>query len=68
MTRKLAYMQELRERVRELHAQGLPEREITLRVLGKENLMALFSGGDFTRRNLVRALLPGWPGPTPLSD
>ena len=64
MARKHAYMAEFGERVGELHARGLDERAILQRLLGREDaLMATLSAGDFTRRNLVQAFLPSWPGP-----
>jgi glyoxylase-like metal-dependent hydrolase (beta-lactamase superfamily II) len=65
LARKHAYLAAFGEQVRDLHARGLAPGEIVRRLLGREDqVMAMFSAGDFTRRNLVEAFLPGWPGPT----
>lgn len=66
LLRKHEGMVHLRDQVRALHAEGLPERAIVRRLLGREDALHYFSGGDFARRHLVRAFLPGWPGPVPL--
>lgn len=66
LARKAANLRELGARVGELHARGLPPREIVRRLIGREGFLAYFSAGDFTSRNLVEAFLPGWPGPAPL--
>ncbi|MEW6280579.1 MAG: MBL fold metallo-hydrolase [Candidatus Eremiobacterota bacterium] len=62
---KLGHFQDLEGRVRELHARGLDLPEITRRILGREPfLLNLFSGGDLSKRNLVRSVLYG-PVPRP---
>lgn len=66
LARKHAFLGELRERVLALHGQGLGEREIARRLLGREDFLYYFSSGDFSRRNLVTAFLPHWAGPAPL--
>lgn len=63
LARKHAYMATFRDQVRTLHDRGLDETAIVRQLLGREDLlMATVSAGDFTRRNLVKAFLPGWPG------
>jgi len=56
LRRKAAHLSTLRERVRELLAQGLPEREVTRRVVGPEGFLTWFSRGRFSARNFVRAV------------
>jgi glyoxylase-like metal-dependent hydrolase (beta-lactamase superfamily II) len=64
LARKHAYMVETHETVQALHTRGLPEEEIVRRIFGKEDwFMRFFSQGDFSRKNLVEAFLPGWNGP-----
>jgi glyoxylase-like metal-dependent hydrolase (beta-lactamase superfamily II) len=67
MRRKHTSMAEFRDQVRDLHQRGLTAPAIVDRLLGREDRwMAFFSEGDFSRRNLVEAHLPGWPGPAKL--
>ncbi len=62
---KLQHLLELEGRVRELHAKGLGVREVTREILGKEpRLLYLLTGGDLSKRNLVRSILHG-PRPRP---
>lgn len=61
LERKVRFWEGLGEKARALAAQGLPEREITRRLLGREELMTWMSLGDFSKRNLVRALLASAP-------
>jgi hypothetical protein len=63
MGRKREFLEELRARARALHALGLGPGEIARRLLGPEDFQRLFSAGDFSRRNLISAFLPDWPGP-----
>jgi len=53
--KKLAFLEELCERVAHLRAEGLGVREITHRVAGREGLMTLMTGFHFSKRNLVNA-------------
>lgn len=41
----------------ELHRRGLPEKEIARRLPGSDLLWRLWTGGHFSKRNLVRAFL-----------
>ncbi len=59
LRRKAAHLSDLRERVRELLAQGLPEREVTRRAVGREGFLTWFSLGRFSARNFVRAVARG---------
>lgn len=60
---KLQHLLDLQGRVLELHARGHSIRAITQQVLGKERwLLYLFSLGDLSKRNLVRAIVCG-PSP-----
>jgi glyoxylase-like metal-dependent hydrolase (beta-lactamase superfamily II) len=56
LARKIAWWEETREKVRELQAHGLGEREIARRLLGGEGFLTYLSLGDFSKRNLVRAM------------
>jgi endoribonuclease LACTB2 len=55
--RKIAWWEELAGRVRTLQEGGLDESEISRRLLGPEGLFTYLSLGDFSHRNLVRAVL-----------
>lgn len=57
LVRKIHYWEELGERARELRRQGWPVSRITRNLLGQEGLLTFLSFGDFSKRNLVRALL-----------
>ncbi|TYO95820.1 glyoxylase-like metal-dependent hydrolase (beta-lactamase superfamily II) [Geothermobacter ehrlichii] len=54
---KLAYLEELCAKVRELSRQGVPAKAITRRLLGREDVVSLVTGFQFTKGNLVRACL-----------
>jgi glyoxylase-like metal-dependent hydrolase (beta-lactamase superfamily II) len=54
--RKAAHLRELRDRVRELLAQGLPEAEVARRAVGPEGWLTWASRGHFSARNFVRAV------------
>jgi glyoxylase-like metal-dependent hydrolase (beta-lactamase superfamily II) len=56
LRRKADHLRALRERVLELLAQGLPEREVARRAIGREGPMTWFSLGRFSVRNFVRSL------------
>lgn len=62
LSAKIRWWEELGGKARELRGQGLGTDEITRRLLGREGFLAWFSLGDFSQRNLVRALLEGAPG------
>lgn len=65
LQRKLQFLRELEGRARDLHARGWSVRAITRELLGSEPvLMYLFSAGDLSKANLVRAILHG-PRPRP---
>lgn len=50
---KLNYWETVCDRVRLLHASGLPPARIRREVLGEEGLLRWISGGDFSKQNLV---------------
>ena len=56
LRRKAEHLRVLRERVGELLRQGLPEREVTRRVVGREGFLTWLSLGQFSARNFVRAV------------
>lgn len=59
LRRKAEGLAAMRDRVRELLAQGLPEREIARRAVGPEGFLTWFSLGRFSARNFVRAVARG---------
>jgi glyoxylase-like metal-dependent hydrolase (beta-lactamase superfamily II) len=61
LARKAAWLEELRGRVLDLLARGLPEREVARRAVGREGLLTAVSGGEFSALNFVRALAPRDP-------
>ena len=54
---KIAFWESLAERARALQEQGLPLRAIRSRLLGREGWMTYLSRGDFSKKNMIRALL-----------
>ena len=62
LRQKLDFLGETAARARDLQRQGLPLQAISDRVLGREDLAAVITGGLFTRRNLIRALLAAEAG------
>ena len=57
LRRKAEHLSGLRQRARELLAQGLPEREVTRRAVGREGFLTWFSRGRFSARNFVRVII-----------
>ena len=57
LRRKIVWWERLAERVRKLHRQGESPRRITRCLLGREGLLFWASFGDFSKKNLVRALV-----------
>lgn len=55
LARKAEILDELRGRARELLRQGLDEREVARRVVGREGPMTWLTRGHFSARNLVRS-------------
>jgi glyoxylase-like metal-dependent hydrolase (beta-lactamase superfamily II) len=56
LRRKAAHLRELRDRVTELLAEGLPQAEVTRRAVGPEGWLTWLSRGHFSARNFVRAV------------
>ncbi|MEW6336008.1 MAG: MBL fold metallo-hydrolase [Acidobacteriota bacterium] len=56
---KIAYWENLAERARALVDNGLAPPDVAARLLGPEGFLTAFSGGDFSKRNLVLSLLGG---------
>lgn len=52
---KLKYLISMREQVRHYMKTGDPIKEITKRLLGKEEFISYISSGEFSKRNLVEA-------------
>lgn len=64
LRRKIQWWEDLAGTVRDLRGKGLSLRAITHRLLGREGFLFAFSLGDFSKKNLVRALT-GEPGSVP---
>ena len=56
---KIAWIERVVDRARELRRQGEELAEITRRVLGRERLVRWVSGGELSKRNLIRVALRG---------
>ena len=56
--RRLDYLVSMREEVQQLYSTGLSVKEITKRLLGREDWMTWMTGYHFSKRNLVTAFLP----------
>jgi ribonuclease/clavin/mitogillin len=54
---KIDWMEATMGEIRSLHTQGIDEREITKRVLGREALVGVVSRGEYSKREFVRAVL-----------
>jgi glyoxylase-like metal-dependent hydrolase (beta-lactamase superfamily II) len=54
---KLDYLLRFSQQVKELHGRGVSVREITRRLLGREDLTSLATLGHFTKLNMVRGCL-----------
>jgi glyoxylase-like metal-dependent hydrolase (beta-lactamase superfamily II) len=57
LRRKLDFLVELGERIRNLHTRGLEEGEIARALPGSDLRWRLWTGGHFSKRNFVRAFL-----------
>ncbi len=55
--RKREFLVELGERIHDLHSRGLSEAEISRALPGSDLLWRVWTGGDFSKRNFVRAFL-----------
>jgi glyoxylase-like metal-dependent hydrolase (beta-lactamase superfamily II) len=58
---KIAWMETTMGEIHALRARGLDEREITRRVLGREELVGWVSRGEYSKRAFVRAVLQREP-------
>ena len=65
LRQKLDSLVELGERVSELHSRGLSDDEIARALPGSDLLWRLWTAGDFSKRNFVRAFLSPQPPATP---
>jgi glyoxylase-like metal-dependent hydrolase (beta-lactamase superfamily II) len=54
---RIRHWEELALRASRMRSAGLSERRTTRTLLGREGPMALITGGDFSKRNLVRSLV-----------
>lgn len=57
LRRKLDYLLELRQRVRDLHLAGRSARSISQEILGREDHLSWLTRGHFSRVNLIRSYL-----------
>jgi hypothetical protein len=54
---KIRNFESLQKNVQELSQQGLDPREITRRLLGKEDSMTKITEGDFSKLHVVQSIL-----------
>ena len=55
--KKIGYMMNLQQKVKEMFDHGLSLREIQWRLLGRGDPMSLFTAGDICKRNLINAFI-----------
>jgi glyoxylase-like metal-dependent hydrolase (beta-lactamase superfamily II) len=60
---KIAYLEDLGERIRSLRDQGLSPRRIRRQIFGRELPITYFTLGHFSGMRLVRSYLNGYPSP-----
>jgi glyoxylase-like metal-dependent hydrolase (beta-lactamase superfamily II) len=58
---KIAYLEEMGQRMLELHAQGWPVKRIRKKLLGSRQQIDYFTQGDFSGENMVRSYLGASP-------
>lgn len=63
LRRKAEHLRGLRERISDLLRQGVPEKEIARRAVGREGFLTWVSRGRFSARNFVRAVARRPSGP-----
>ncbi|MBN1533411.1 MAG: MBL fold metallo-hydrolase [Spirochaetes bacterium] len=59
LRRKIRRMEELRDRVMDLHARGTGAPAIRKRLLGGEGMMGLVTGGHYSKQNTVDSIISG---------
>ena len=59
LSTKIRYLEELGERILDMHRQGRSEKAIIREVCGGPMFIEVFTGGNFSRKNLVRAFIRG---------
>jgi glyoxylase-like metal-dependent hydrolase (beta-lactamase superfamily II) len=60
---KIAYLEDLGERIRTLHEQGMPLRRIRRQLFGREISIAYLTLGHFSGTHLVRSYVDGFAQP-----
>lgn len=59
LSKKIAYMKDLRDRSYNLHEAGLSTIQIRNKLLGREDVMFYMTGGHFSKRFLIASILGG---------
>ncbi|MCL4439805.1 MAG: MBL fold metallo-hydrolase [Firmicutes bacterium] len=57
--KKLAYLEELSERVLGMHRQGLSSREINRKIFGKAQMLDYISLGEWSSRHIISSIIKG---------
>jgi hypothetical protein len=57
LSAKIAWMEDLIGKIETLAGRGFSERAIQRELLGREGLSGFFSGGEYSKENLIRAVL-----------
>jgi glyoxylase-like metal-dependent hydrolase (beta-lactamase superfamily II) len=57
LIQKIAFMEELKTKALELHKKGLSLKRIRLRLLGREDTMALVTRGHYSKQNTIDSIL-----------
>lgn len=59
LERTIAYLEQMRDRILELHSQGLTPAEIVKSLFGRESRLVSLTEGQFSYQNFVEAFLKG---------
>ena len=57
LSKKIAYMKDLRDTIMTLHKAGLSTKQIRNKLLGKEDFMFYMTGGHFSKHHLIKSSL-----------
>jgi hypothetical protein len=53
LSRRIAYFEEIKERVHMMRKSGLNSQEIAFKLFGEETFLKEFTGGQFSRQNFI---------------
>jgi hypothetical protein len=59
LLKKISKMEQLRDRVINLRDKGLPPKKIRKKILGKEGIWNLITGGHYSKQNTIDSIFYG---------